>query len=313
MAASSCLHALALRPFSTVADPPHLHLHNPGARSLNRQTPPVPREHAAGAKLSLQRRATFYGLMALIPIVALATFEGVLRLSWPGGAAPAFEKISVAGVPYLSASPRVSRRYFGTEAMPPVPPTDLFAAVKPPHGLRIFVLGESSAAGFPYPPNGSFSRAVRDALRDALPGDSVEVVNLGIAATNSYAMLDLSRDVLDQHPDAVLIYSGHNEYYGALGVGSTIGVGSSPTLVRAYLALERLRTVILLRNSLAVVGRRLKSAAVDSSAATFMESVAANQQIEFDGRAYQAGLAQFAGNLSILLNRFRSAGENRSG
>jgi lysophospholipase L1-like esterase len=64
-----------------------------------------------------------------------------------------------------------------------------------------------------------FSREVADALRDVLPSDTVEVVNLGIAATNSYAILDFSREIIDQHPDAVMIYAGHNEYYGALGVG----------------------------------------------------------------------------------------------
>src|SRR5207248_4270240 len=98
-----------------------------------------------------------------------------------------------------------------------------------------------------YPHTGTFSRIVRDALRDVLPGDSVEVVNLGLAATNSFTLVDLADDVVAQHPDAVLVYAGHNEYYGALGIGSTVGVGSSPTFTRLYLRAERLRTVQLLR------------------------------------------------------------------
>src|ERR1019366_9354225 len=99
----------------------------------------------------------------------------------------------------------------------------------------LFVMGESSAAGFPYPPNGTFARVIRDALTDVLPADTVEVVNLGMAATNSYTIADLAHDVIDQKPDAVLIYGGHNEYYGALGAGSIETLGSYPSFVRLYL------------------------------------------------------------------------------
>jgi len=37
-----------------------------------------------------------------------------------------------------------------------------------------------------------------------------------MAAINSYALLDMVDEVIQQSPDAVLIYTGHNEYYGAL-------------------------------------------------------------------------------------------------
>ncbi len=246
--------------------------------------------------------------MLLVPIVALAALEGILRLSWPGGALPVFEPVGIAGAQYIVASPRVARRYFANEAMPPAPPVDMFAASKPANGFRVFVLGESTAAGFPYPPNGTFSRVLRDALHDALPSDSVEVVNLGIAATNSFTLVDLAADVIAQKPDAIVIYAGHNEYYGALGIGSTISVGSSPRLVRAYLALERFRTVMVLRNAIGGVTALVhRKAVVDSTAATFMESVARNQQIEVGSRAYNAGLAQFGDNLSRLLRQFGDA------
>ena len=254
------------------------------------------------------RRALFLAVTVLTPFLTLALVEGVLRLAWTGGDIPAFEPAVAGTTALLAPSPRVARRYFAGEAMPPAPPTDVFTAHKPPHTLRIFVLGESTAAGFPYPHNGTFSRVVRDALHDVLSGDSVEVVNMGIAATNSYTLVDLTGDVLAQQPDAVLIYAGHNEYYGALGIGSTIRTGSSPRLVRAALAAQRWRTVRLLRLGIDRMLASRSHAPVDSTVATFMESVAANQQIELGGSAYNAGLAQYRDNIGIVLRRFREAG-----
>ena len=136
----------------------------------------------------------------------------------------------VGGGRYLSANPAIGRRYFPGAAAAPAPPVELFAADKPANGVRLFVMGESTTAGFPYPHNGTFSRVLQDVLRDALPQDSVEVVNLGIAATNSYTVADLAREVAAQQPDAVLIYAGHNEYYGVLGAASTLGA-STPALI----------------------------------------------------------------------------------
>jgi tetratricopeptide (TPR) repeat protein len=96
--------------------------------------------------------------------------------------------------------------------VPPALPHDLFAAAKPARGLRLFVLGGSSAAGFPFPHNGTFSRVLGEALRDVLPNDSIEVVNVAIAGANSSsAMRDFAGEVIAERPDAVLIYGGRDE------------------------------------------------------------------------------------------------------
>jgi lysophospholipase L1-like esterase len=263
----------------------------------------------AAGNLSPRRRRAFFVLTLATPWLLLGLLELGLRLGWKDGRMPVFDPLTISGQPYLTPGKRLSRRYFPRESMPPVPPTDVFAAAKPARGFRIFVLGESSAAGFPYPHNGTFSRVLRDALHDVLPGDSVEVVNLGIPATNSYTMADIVGDVIAQRPDAVLIYAGHNEYYGALGVGSTIGARSAPWLTRAYLAALRLRTVVLLRAGLqrlvtAVAGTAQRP---ESNAATFMETVANDESITLGSPAYRAGLRQFDSNLDLLLGRLQHA------
>jgi len=54
--------------------------------------------------------------------------------------------------------------------------------------------------------------------------------------------------VIEQHPDLIIIYAGHNEYYGALGVGSMESVGDTRFIVKTVLWLNRVKTFQLLRN-----------------------------------------------------------------
>lgn len=268
------------------------------------RTPREPERH-----LSRGRRIAFLAITLLIPAILLAMVEGVLRLTWRGGAIPVFAPFDENPDRARIANRQLGRRYFADEAHPPVPIREPFAVDKPARGIRIFALGESSAAGFPYPRNVLFSRLVRDAMRDAFPGDSIEVVNLGLAATNSYTLLDILDEVLDERPDAILVYAGHNEYYGALGAGSAIGNGLPPSLVRATLRLQRLRTVLLLRNAIARLRRASRpDAASGGEAATFMETVARDQRIVLGGPEYRRGVHQFEDNLRRFLKRCRGAG-----
>src|SRR5437016_8390351 len=239
-------HAVFGHP-GVVGGPGHLQ-HSLSARG--RTTDPAKSE----VGLTPARRRLFLAITLLSPLIALAAIEGILRLAWPGGAIPLFGRAPMGAGQYLIANPRVATRWFITEASPPNPLPEPFAATKPPNGFRVFALGESTTAGFPYPRNVSFPRLLHDALRDVLPDDSVEVVNLGIPATNSYALRDIAGDVIAQKPDAIVLYAGHNEYYGALGVGSTERLGGGG-FANALLALQRLRVVMALRNGVVALRR----------------------------------------------------------
>jgi lysophospholipase L1-like esterase len=262
-------------------------------------------------KLSPRKAGVFLAITLAFPFILFAIVESGLRIGNYGGDTSAFVTATLVGDSFLVAGSNVGRRYFPEEKNPPSPPRDAFLAKKPAHSMRIFVLGESSAAGFPYPHNGTFARVLRDALSDVLPNDTVEVINMGMAATNSFTIVDLAGDVIDQHPDAVLIYGGHNEYYGALGAGATESLGSSPAFVRSYLRLQRLKTFVLIRNTTNAIlraihgGRTANDIAAD---ATRMESVVADQRITLNGKTYERGVAQYESNLRAAAQRFRGAG-----
>lgn len=250
-------------------------------------------------------------ITVLLPFVLVATLEIGLRVKHYGGDTPAFDTPAVFHGVYKVPGESVGKRYFPQEQYPPSPPGDPFLVAKPAHSMRLFLLGESSAAGFPYPANGTFSRVLRDALADVLPSDTVEVVNMGMAATNSYTIADLAQDIIDQKPDGVLIYGGHNEYYGALGAGSTESLGSFPSFVRLYLKLQNVKTFLLLRNAMNSVlasvrgGRSTKEIESDASR---MESVVGDQSIKLGDATYKRGVDQYESNLRYAIAKFRRAG-----
>lgn len=245
----------------------------------------------------------------LVPLLALGVVEGGLRLLRPQGGLQLFVPAEFAGEGYVAANRLVARRYFPGEEYPPAPPIEPFKAARAEGALRVFVLGESSAAGFPLPHNGTFSRVLADVLADVLPDATIEMVNLGIAATNSFTLVDLMDEVLEQRPDLVLVYGGHNEYYGALGVGSRQGAMASPSVKRMALRVLRLRTAVVLRDALAsLLGGEGGAASSRAEAATMMEVVARDQEIELGSDVYKAGLQQFAENIALVIQRCREQG-----
>jgi lysophospholipase L1-like esterase len=257
----------------------------------------------AASTITPGKRALFSVLLFLFPFILLGGVEGLLRLVGYGSSYSLFERVP-GREGFLRPSQTVGRRFFPSQKNPPKPSTDSFLVKKPKHSFRVFALGESTTAGFPYPPKAMFTREVEAALRDVLPSDTVEVVNLGIEATNSYAIADFAGEIIRQHPDAVLIYAGHNEYYGALGSASTGRIGTVPRLVRFYLKVERLRLVQLFRSA-------LNAAAGGNRAGTEqqrMQAAAQDQLIPVGTVEYKTGIDQLENNLGSAIGRFRRAG-----
>jgi lysophospholipase L1-like esterase len=253
------------------------------------------------------RHALFVTITLALPLLILAAIEVTVRIASPSGGLPLFVQAPAAAGDYLVANNSVGARWFAGIDHPPTPAQEYFARQKPAHGLRIFVMGESAAAGFPYPRNGEFSRLLADMLRDLKPRDSVEVINLAIAATNTFAILDMADEVAAQHPDAVLIYAGHNEYYGVLGSASRVAMPGGSTLVRLYLRLLRLRTVLALRNGIDRLASR-KKADSELEAASLMEILARDREIPLGSDRYELGARQFSANLEAISSVFKRKG-----
>ena len=87
-----------------------------------------------------------------------------------------------------------------------------FAIDKPDNGFRFFVLGGSSAYGFPWDANTAFTRMLGDALQASYPDRHVEAVNAAAMSYGSHRLRILAAELLDYEPDALVIYGGHNEF-----------------------------------------------------------------------------------------------------
>ena len=256
-------------------------------------------------KDGIEKKRVFYALMWSIPVLFFILVEGGLRVIGFGQDYPLFVPVEAAPE-YLVMNRDVALRYFNQEVRVPTGLHDAFRADKDSAVVRIFVQGGSSAAGYPYYYGGSFSRMLEQRLQQGWPTRKVEVVNVAMAAVNSYTILDQVDGILAQSPDAVVIYAGHNEFYGALGVGSSQSLGRNRHVVNLYLRLQSWRILQLIRNGLSQAARTL-SRDQDSSS-TLMERMVSRQEIELDSDVYQAGMQQFRGNLSNILNRYKQHG-----
>ena len=83
---------------------------------------------------------------------------------------------------------------------------------------RVVVAGASTVQGFPHPRRLAAAAFLEAMLQDALPDHQVEVFNLGITSIASFAVAQTLADALPLiKPDAVVVYTGHNEFYGIYG------------------------------------------------------------------------------------------------
>jgi len=176
---------------------------------------------------------------------------------------------------------------------------ELFAINKAPNTFRIFVLGESTTIGYPFRPNGSFHRWLQYRLMQMYPDKNFEVINLSLTAVNSYTVLDFGKQLAQYQPDAVMIYTGHNEYYGALGIGSTTSVGSNRFLLQTLVKLRTFKTVQLLNNCIGSIAGLFKNKPTGDPK-SLMQTMAARQHIAYRSADYKAGIDQFNKNMTEL-------------
>ena len=91
-------------------------------------------------------------------------------------------------------------------------PAASFPAHKATVTRRIFVLGGSTVQGRPYAPETAFSTWLRLRLQAADPNTNFEVINCGGVSYASYRVSRILNEVLDHQPDAIVLYTGHNEF-----------------------------------------------------------------------------------------------------
>jgi tetratricopeptide (TPR) repeat protein len=244
------------------------------------------------------KQVVFKIIALLLPFVFLLFIETILQLSNYGYEASVFiEDNKAKGYMYLN--PDVTRKYFTFSDNASFGNKDYFKKKKDANTFRIFALGESSTAGYPYNHNVAFPRMLKYRLQRTYPNLNIEIINLGITAINSYAVLDFTKELVNYEPDAVVIYTGHNEYYGALGVASTNSIGRNTLFVNLMIKLKQFKLFQALGKLWEKV-LLIKNPQITNKSENLMRRMA-QQQIPLNDKVYKAGCIQFNSNLQRTL------------
>lgn len=248
------------------------------------------------------KQNVLFKLIAIsLPIVALLLVEVILRIAGYGNDLSLFLTDQTGKYYYMN--PQIGKRYFTQEVNATDGNIDFFKKEKTPGIIRIFVLGSSTALGFPYMFNGAFPRMLNYRIQRNNPEAKIEIINLSLSAINSYAVLDIAKELDNYQPDMVLIYTGQNEYHGTLGIASSSKFGNHPFLIELFIYSKQSRLMQLIYHAI------YDSKKVDRSTnlnLTLMERLASGQQIPFGSKQYEAGLTQFERNMNKILDQFTS-------
>lgn len=244
----------------------------------------------------LSRTTQFKIAAALLPVFLLVLIELFLRLFNLYPQIPLFIDKSSG---QIQVNPIVGERYFNRNEIPvPNLYPQTFRADKQPGSFRIFCLGGSTTAGFPYEQTVPFPTQLDFMLTAAYPERSFEVINLGLSAINSFTVLDWIPEVIEQDPDLLIIYMGHNEFYGAYGTGATISLGNSGGITRFILSLQRFHLVQLLNS----IRNQLTASKSDGPSPTIMDRIVAEKFIGADSELRTITARNFAENMEIILD-----------
>ncbi len=246
------------------------------------------------------KKIIFISITIFLPILLLLLLEIVLRIFNYGPNLSLFTIENIHGKTYYTMNPDIKYRYFSQVDFSPITSPEYFLTTKSKDTYRIFCLGASTTVGYPYWYNAAFSTFLRNRLQIQFPKKKCEIINLGMTATNSYTVLDITRDVVNYQPDLIIVYDGHNEFYGALGISSRETLGSSRWVVKAYLHLIHIRTFQLLRNTVSKIESMFSTRTPSEGRGTMMERLSHGKYIPYASSTYYDALSIFSENLNEI-------------
>lgn len=255
---------------------------------------------------SKAKSAVFYLIAILIPLILLLMIEMVLRIIDYGEEYPLFvDAPPLHG--YMQPNKKVINRFFPSPDFAPSvsPNSQYFLAEKPKDSFRIVVQGGSTAAGYPFGRWGSLSGMLQQRFKRLYPEKEIEIINTAMAAVNSYTLIDFVDEIIEIEPDLVLIYAGHNEYLGIMGVGSAFASKGGRAATLMYLKFNDIKLYRLIESL--YYRWFVKVGSLQADGRSLMAKVAKEKNIAYGSDLYQQGIRQFEANLSLILDQYKTA------
>ena len=181
----------------------------------------------------------------LSPLLAAGLIEILLRPFGFGGYPSLFRAVDEIPQGTLTITEPTATRgfFFANPKRPGYTSQYDFTMPKPTHTVRIVLAGGSAIQGFPQNRRFAAGSFLREMLSDCWPERDVEIINLGTTAVASFPVRELVKQGLACDPDLVVLYTGHNEFYGAYGVASLNRGGSTPRMLEFQYRMRSLALV----------------------------------------------------------------------
>ena len=229
--------------------------------------------------------------------------EIALRLFGFGGYPPFIRSVGTLtqGEQLCIVEPAASKPYFfANPTRPGYAEQSSFIMPKPKDTLRIFLIGESAAKGYPQPRNLAMSEFLQTMLGDVLPQKRVEVINLGTTAVASFPLVYQVQDALRYQPDWFVFYVGNNEFFGAYGTASINAAGTMPLWALKFMRAARGLALVQAVESVVRAG-------ADENR-TLMEQMIGQTFIACDSPLREAAARNLQANLGDMLDQVKAAG-----
>jgi tetratricopeptide (TPR) repeat protein len=248
------------------------------------------------------KKFVFYLVLIFIPIVLLVLLEFSLGVLFPSLDNPIVTQVDYDGIEWYQVNRAYLQKFFPYNS-PSVPEfkSSLFRKEKNSNLFRIVCLGGSSMFGTPYQMTANIPGILRKQLRFLYPDREFEVINFGASAINSNVISRFSRELIKFKPDLVLIYLGHNEFYGPDGVGATKLEKKISWLTDIKYLIRELRIVKLLRSLLTAESKER----VRPGERNLMRQVSEESKIKLDSDDANRVFKRFENNLEDMVTLFR--------
>jgi tetratricopeptide (TPR) repeat protein len=258
------------------------------------------KENKPPKTLSRTKRILFPIFPAVVFCLLLIGVEAGLRLISP--TPHLVQRITYDGRTWDQVNRSYLAKYFPawSDLIPDLKPT-LLAVEREPGSLRVLCIGGSSMFGTPYEMNANIPAILRKQLRHLYPDREVEVINLGASAINTNVIADLAPAMARLAPDLVVLYAGHNEFYGPDGVGASWLEKKLPSLVRLKYTMRDLASVRWIQSQL----RSFWLSRRRSSEKNLMRQVSAGALVRLKSEEADRIFTLFEQNLERILQTFR--------
>jgi tetratricopeptide (TPR) repeat protein len=254
--------------------------------------------------VNAKRTAQYLIAIILIPLILFFLLEGLLTVVKCGYPVTFFIKEKCEGQYRYVANHKIGWRYFPRSVAPRLHFPGHFPAIKGDNTYRVFVFGESAVQGDVLG-NFSFTYMLDEMLKAHYPGIHFEVINTGMVAISSWAVLQFVKEMVNYQPDLFILYCGNNEIVGPYGPGTIFASLGSRTFVKLQIWARSLKITQLLKSVREYTQQRLfkKKPVLWKGMEMFLE-----KQIPVDDDSLPVAIGNFRQNIKEMVGIAKNHG-----